>query len=86
MSVWKWIGLIGSVYLGIAFLCSAYKRAEDINNNSSTTTGDYFVGLLWPLVVFFIPGYLVNSTAKQIAKFISWREKRAYSKKFSKVS
>lgn len=82
----KWIGVIVSVYLGIAFLCSAYKRAEDINNNKSTSAGDYFVGLLWPLVVLFIPGYLVDSTAKVIAKYIGWREKKAYAKKFNKVS
>jgi len=56
MTVWKWIGLIGSIYLTIAFLASAWKRAEDINNNVKTTTGDYFVRLLWPLFVFFIPG------------------------------
>ena len=70
----------------VYILPAAYKRAVDMNNNCKTDTGDYFVGLLWPLLVFFIPAYLVNSTAKLFVKFISWREKRVYDKKFNKVS
>lgn len=86
MTGWKLVGLIASIYLVIAFLCSAYTRAEDINNNEHTSTGDYFVGLLWPLAVFFLPYALVNGTAKQIAKFLNWREKKAYAKKLNKAA
>jgi hypothetical protein len=86
MTVLNWVELGVSVYLGVSFLIAAFKRAEDMNNNVKTYTKEYFVGMLWPLLVFFIPGYLVDLTAKQIAKGMSWNDKRVHAKKFNKVS
>jgi hypothetical protein len=81
---WLYVGL--AVYLMVAFFGAAYIRANDINNNKNTDTGDYFAPLLWPIGVVFIPKFLIDRTASLIAMWIDYREKKASQKKFNNVA